>query len=1129
MSKISKKLRRTLAIVLAFVMVASIAVPSAPAQAAAKKYVKSLKVSPKKVTLTSGAKKKIKATVKVSGKAKKKVTVKSSNKKVVTVKAKKANKKGVSTITLTAKKVTSKKSAKITVTTSAKNKKGKKLKKTIKVTVNPKSGNSVKPTTPPASKGNYKVTGVSAINTSTGEVVLTFDTAVSASSLAGTTLIIKGDNGSTVTATFSKVSATGNSATYKIPAADLGKLTTGDYTITTSASNIQIPSTIGNTSANVQITGSSVKGFVYNGANPEITIPNARVTIDGSTVSTDKNGFYQKAANAATYPLISVKAPGYFDESKTNVKVTSNKASAYNFEMERYDISKVYICGTVIADDDSQTPVEGARVVLYEDGKVKAIVNTDAKGHYVFKNNRATIKNFDVTASSIRTFSYSENIRTDKQYSIIISKNLSKNNLKDVYKQVEINKIDLGSARNVNVDTKMKKVKNVGEITMQLSWAADTVLKSAKNTKVNVRFVDTDGETELVAAKAIDLKDDLNDEFNGVKKPYKLAAEDYFGTGANVHPTLPSGTYYLVVTDVDASGTQANATTVIPVKVSEGESVETKASIVPAVSRTVNYTTSYTDAYKDKALKNQTTVLKKVTDSEGTLSTADISVTAKVYQVVGGKNVLVRTKSGIKLSNNSDAYVYNEDIKNLAANQSYSVETLKTNLTAEPKTIKAGDSSSVNIDLKGAANVVYVKMKDANCFVDSEKEDKVASSSETVRVNSVTVTSADGSHTASIGKDYTLAKLVSGIPVSSPEMTGLKPGKYTVSFNINGYIVSSDKYEQDNEQDVIDLQDATMECEAKYNKVYPTTIMGTISAATVADNAKLSTEGLAVLYSSDLKKIVAAGELYEADNKLPAFKLESGVNGIFGVGKYKLIIRSHGIDTLVKDIEISAANVIYKNTDFKNVKIAGNSGFEVPITTTTGAVLDSSAVVMAYDEYYIDPFDFTAVDILAMNCLWGSEYDGSYSFDRPGGYGTETWTLKNISAGKYTVAIDSNMTKYTEVSRTISGTHNQAIKVPMMVYDDLVRIQLIITNRNDDSFAAGQIDFITVRSADGKIYRYGYTERTKQKEERVAFYVPKNQQYTVSVYSSDSCVGIESVATQSKEDEEISVTCNEIK
>lgn len=1127
MSKISKKLRRTLAIVLAFVMVASVAVPSAPAQAAAKKYAKSLKVSPKKVTLTSGAKKTVKATVKVSGKAKKNVTVKSSNKKVVTVKAKKANKKGVSTITLTAKNVTSKKSAKITVTTSAKNKKGKKIKKTINVTVNPKSGSGVKPTNPPVKKVNYKVTNVSAINTKTGEIVLTFDSAVSASSLSGTTLTIKGDNGSTVTAAFSGVSATGNAATYKISTADLGKLTTGSYTITTSAGNIQIPSTIGNTSATVQITGSSVKGFVYDISNPEITIPNAKVTIDGATVSTDRYGFYQKAANAATYPLISVKAAGYFDESKTNVKVASNKASAYNFEMERYDISKVYICGTVVDADDSQTPVAGATVVLFEDGVVKATLQTDAQGHYVFKNNRATVKNF--TSDSVRTFTYSTNIRTDKKYNIVITKDLSASNLKEVYKQVDTGVINLGSARNVNVDTTMKKVKNVGEITMDLSWAADTVLKSADSTKVNVKFVAPDGETTLINAKAIDLQEYLNDQFNGMKKTYKLAAEDYFGTGNNVHPTLPTGTYYLIVTDVDAAGAQTNATTVVPVNVTEGGNVDTKASIVPAVSRTVNYTTSYTDTYKEKALKNQTTVLKKVIDSEGTLGTANINVTAKVYQVVGGKNVLVRTNSSIQLNEANGAYAYSEDIKNLASNQNYSIETIKTNLTADAKTIKAGDSSTVTVDLKGAANVVRVKMKNANCFFDDETENKVADSSQQVFVNSVTVTGAGGTYTAPIGKKHTLAQLVSGIAVDRTELMGLKPGKYTVSFNIDGYKASSDKNEQDEEQDVIDLQDATIECEAKYNRVYPTTIMGTISAEVAADNVKISSDGLAVLYSSDLKKIVAAGELYEAANKAPAFKLESGVNGNFGAGSYKLIIRSDGIDTLVKDITISEVNKIYKNQDFKNVKIAGNSGFQVPITTSTGAVLDSSAVVMAYDEYYINPFDLSVVDILAMDYLLdNSMYIGAYEFERAGS-NTETWTLENISAGKYTIAVDSNVTKYTEVTRTISGLNEQAIKVPMLVYEDLVRIQLIITNRNDSSFAAGQIDFITVQSADGKVYRYGYTARTKQKEEVVAFYVPKNQLYTVSVYSNDSQVGETTVTSQSKENEEIDVTCQEIK
>lgn len=135
--------KRMLAYVLTLVMVFSCVIGTQPieAKAAAKKYVKSMSVSGK-VSMKVGEKKTVKVKVKVSGKADKKVKVKSSNKKIV--KASYSSKK--STITLTGVKPGT---ANVTVTTKGKNKKGKTIKKTIKVTVNNKGDNSaVTPTTP---------------------------------------------------------------------------------------------------------------------------------------------------------------------------------------------------------------------------------------------------------------------------------------------------------------------------------------------------------------------------------------------------------------------------------------------------------------------------------------------------------------------------------------------------------------------------------------------------------------------------------------------------------------------------------------------------------------------------------------------------------------------------------------------------------------------------------------------------------------------------------------------------------------------------------------------------------------------------------------------------------------------
>lgn len=137
MKKITK---RIITYLLAFAVVFSSAIAIQPAktEAASVKYVKSLKVSTK-VSVAVGAKKTVKVTVKAVGKANTKVKVKSSDKKIVTASYSKKTKK----ITLTG---ISAGSAKVTVMTAAKNKKGKAIKKTIKVTVT-KNGASSTPTT----------------------------------------------------------------------------------------------------------------------------------------------------------------------------------------------------------------------------------------------------------------------------------------------------------------------------------------------------------------------------------------------------------------------------------------------------------------------------------------------------------------------------------------------------------------------------------------------------------------------------------------------------------------------------------------------------------------------------------------------------------------------------------------------------------------------------------------------------------------------------------------------------------------------------------------------------------------------------------------------------------------------
>lgn len=144
MKKMLSKGRRIIAIALTLALSVTGFSQGSVSNAASKKYVKSMSLSKSSVTLTEGKKAKVKATVKVSGSVTKKVTVKSSKPSVASVKVGKASKKGVSSITIAAKK---KGSTIIKVTTSGKNKSKKKVTKKIKVKVNKKENTPPSETT----------------------------------------------------------------------------------------------------------------------------------------------------------------------------------------------------------------------------------------------------------------------------------------------------------------------------------------------------------------------------------------------------------------------------------------------------------------------------------------------------------------------------------------------------------------------------------------------------------------------------------------------------------------------------------------------------------------------------------------------------------------------------------------------------------------------------------------------------------------------------------------------------------------------------------------------------------------------------------------------------------------------
>ena len=230
----------------------------------------------------------------------------------------------------------------------------------------------------------YEVKSIGSINTDQGSIAVTFTEKADASVLAGTTIkVLNANSKEKLTATFKELTEDGTSAVYVFEPDDAAKIQNGNYTV--ESSDINISEDNATTSARVDITGSSIKGLIYTRSggmyNTVRRVPNASITINKETTYSDEDGFYQKSVIDDTYPEVLVKADGYFDETQEQVKVTSNKASAYNFEMEVYDVEKVYLYGTVTKAGDAKTTVEGADVVLYrmEDGKKVEVVRVSSE------------------------------------------------------------------------------------------------------------------------------------------------------------------------------------------------------------------------------------------------------------------------------------------------------------------------------------------------------------------------------------------------------------------------------------------------------------------------------------------------------------------------------------------------------------------------------------------------------------------------------------------------------------------------------------------------------------------------------------------------------------------------------
>ncbi len=979
----------------------------------------------------------------------------------------------------------------------------------------------------------YDVKNISAVNTDEGTITVTFTEEVSAAVLAGTELTLTKGN-TTISATFKEVSEEGTSAVYEIPEDKLSLLQSGNYTI--ASDNMNIDEENATTSARVDVKGSSVKGLVYykDFANQIYAIEDATITINGESVSTDEKGFYQKGLTGDRYTA-TVKANGFFDEKREEVIVSANKASAYNFNMEVYDEEKVYLYGTITDDTDSAAVISGAEVTLYEidNGKetVKAVVTTDRNGKFVFANSDADYSKFD-TNSAVEFERY-EGMTKKCEYRVEVTKGLHAGNLFDVYEPYESADFDLGSARGVDVSAKLTKVKAISEMTMQLTWDGELVSQG----DVEVTLLDTDGKTKLkknvmtIDKTFFESETVLNKMKSGA---YKMVSQKFFSDEENVKPTLPAGTYYLVIKTMDADGNYIDSTVVCPVTVTPGERADAEVGVVTAeATRDIKYTANFSDDFGAIARKNQGSLLNTMADNEGTLSGIPVYFDSYVYQVVDGVRVLINTTRDNVFEKNEDVFINTYKQTNLAKNATYYVETEKTHIVDGDKEFSTDTIESWNVEFTSAANVRNVKFPAIASFIDNQKSDNTAVAGEVIHVNAVTITvkpadtkKSTVTKTIEIDKDYTVSDLVNtGVVIDDIDAMGLPVGKYSVEFDFENFVLDSE-YAEDMEETVIDLQDAQLVCEAKYEKVYPTTISGVIA---YADTTKeMPVEGMAILYTSDLTKIVAAANFEKVDDQI-TYALVDGEDGTFQGGDYKLLIRGAGFDYTMKDVTVES-NEVKKNVDFKDLEIGSTTSMKPQIKTNSGSGLNASATAIAYDKYYINPWD-EAVDYYALWAMYSSgfAFDGSVELDRVDGSDI-SWIKENVSKGDYTLVVDSDVTDVATFDVALKSTYEDDLTVYFTVYDNLVRINLILSNKGEGgpAFEEGQLDYVTAISEDGTVSHDGCVLREQAEDDSVYFYVPKGKAYTITVYSDKNYVSASSQVAQYNEEENIYVTCQKI-
>lgn len=897
-----------------------------------------------------------------------------------------------------------------------------------------------------------KVESVSAINGTTGKITVTFESDVTEADLKGSTLALKGAEASnkdvTAKATFEGVKE--NVATYAVE--NFRTLKDGKYSVTPS---IEVANKDLATTYSAIVSTTNVEGFVFEAArnadgefvkedgtvtnNEEdahrVGVEGATVTVGGESVKTDSKGYYKIPVNAGKVKVEFTKDGNYFVEEH-NAEVKRNFSTVQNAELVRVDVAKLEVLGKVV-DSKTGQPVEGAAVKLEKkvDGEwvELATVTTNATGAYGIGNSAATTATAKLPKNPITL---------DSELRTVVAKDLSAENLNDVYEAKTVDVKLSNREHTTNMLTELRPIAELNEFKMDVVWNKEEG-KAAKlpetSNKLSFKLVDTDGK-ELLTDKLTDTSALAIPELkeNALKDAVDLVEKDFFGANA-VKPTLPTGKYFLIVQD-DVENAEVNAIAVAAIDIKEGQNYAGKVEIEKA--RTLNLTANYSEIVYDESLTNRNNGDLKVIDTAGNDTsvetvTPDLVVTKKV----DGVDVELERKAADQAFQYTEADksivsqsvvekmglgAYNLHVENnyvLGGKATKSTE-IKTDVKNETISFETASTLDVTLKTKGETNALTKEKLVGTTVELLDKSGKVVATTTIVTDEVGEVVTSDD-------------KVATVTTTETVQFLGIKPGDYKVRAKAVDHEQGTSK-----EVKVLDVQDqeATVEMEAIKTPV----VQGFVKFADTFDDVEKAT----VMVYRDGKPVAfkeitdsSAGFKFAADESgtQPAnATLEEGV-------EYTFVVRGEGFET---------ASYTHKVTKGENEPVnfrvtrGGEGKAKLSVTTSDKHALPTGATITATDALY------GGKNLWKLeNGKWTSAtatptptptYSGEFEFKVANGDAKE-WNVEALgtkgfmSAGDYNLAINfeyGTPKKNIEYASTITlgdinGTYYGEIEVPV--------------------------------------------------------------------------------------------------